>query len=72
MNYFESESVVQEMLKDFPTFSLMANLFSKAEPIGPVKQKKKNQRKIVIIFLSISLNMCLGAQKHRLIETGFF
>ena len=30
---------------------------------------KKNQLKIAIIFLSISLNICFGAQKNRLIET---
>ena len=35
--------------------------------IGPVKQK--NQRKSMIIFLSINFSMCLGAQKNRLIET---
>ena len=35
--------------------------------IGPVKQFL--QRKIVIIFLPISINICFGAQKNRLIET---
>ena len=35
--------------------------------VGPVKQTF--QRKILIIFLSISLNMCLGAQKNRRNET---
>ena len=32
--------------------------------IGPVKQIKK-QRKIVIIYLSISLNMCFGCSKEQ-------
>ena len=36
--------------------------------IGPVRQKEI-QRKIVIIFLSISLNISLCAQKNRLSET---
>ena len=31
--------------------------------IGPVQQKKK-RRKIVIIFLSISLKMCIGCSKE--------
>ena len=35
--------------------------------IGPVKQN--NLRKMLIIFLFISLNMCLGAQKNRLNKT---
>ena len=39
------------------------------QTIGPVKQKKL--RKIVIIFLFISLNMCFGAQENRLIEMVF-
>ena len=34
--------------------------------IGPVKQK--NQSKIAIIFLSITLNMCFGYSKDRLTE----
>ena len=33
--------------------------------------KKIFERKIVNIFLSISFNLCLGAQKNRLIETVF-
>ena len=36
--------------------------------IGP-KISKNNLHKIAIIFLSISLNCVLGAQKNRLIET---
>ena len=36
--------------------------------IGPFKQSFL-QRKIAIISLSITLNMCLGAQKNRLIQT---
>ena len=36
--------------------------------IAPVKQKIF-ERKIAVIFLSISLNMCFGAQKNHLIET---
>ena len=36
-------------------------------PIDP--DRKFYERKIVIIFLPINLNMCLGAQKNRLIET---
>ena len=34
--------------------------------------KKIFERKIVNIFLSISFNLCLGAQKNRLIETVFW
>ena len=30
--------------------------------------KEINLRKISVIFLPINLNMCLGAQKNRLIE----
>ena len=33
---------------------------------GPAKQFF---RRYVIIYLSISINMCFGAQKYRLIET---
>ena len=36
--------------------------------IGP--DKKIFERKNVIIFLPISLNMCLGAQKNRLAENS--
>ena len=38
--------------------------------IGPVKQKKK--RKIAIIFLSISLNMCVWCSKEPSHRDGSF
>ena len=41
---------------------------SSAISIGPVS-KQNVVRKNVIIFLSISLNVCLDAQKNRLIVT---
>ena len=39
-------------------------LFVVAPILGPVKQKK---RKIAIVLVPISLNMCFGAQKKGLI-----
>ena len=47
---------------------LLLVTYSHQSIIGQVMHKK-NQRNIVNIFLSISLNMCLGAQKTRISET---
>ena len=44
------------------------HLFCEAISMGPVKQFFL-KRKIVIIFIPISLNICLGAQMNRLIKT---
>ena len=45
--------------------------FGKYQSIGPDKQNK-NQRKIVIIFLSISLNMCFGCSNEPSHQEGSF
>ena len=52
-------------LQDFGNFELLLM------NIGPVKQKN-SLRKIVIIFLSISLNICFGCSKEPSHREGSF
>ena len=57
------------MIGFFKSWKTQKKISLNPEQFHRASWAKKSPGKIVIIFLSVSLNICLGAQKNRLIET---
>ena len=58
---------INETSKKLEKFGIKSDIYELdhwSEFIGPVRQQKKNQRKIAIIFLPISFNRCFGFSKE--------